>query len=240
VILLCGIIDVRAFSVLCCAGIPFSYAMTIQSSVLTLLKRAIRGTQSKLTVQFEVLRWRQKGSPVPPPPHVKHAFLQRQARVNRLHVFVETGTRYGDTLAAVGGSFDEMHSIELSPALFEAARERFKYNPKIRLWLGDSAEELPKVLAALQSPALFWLDGHYSGEGTARGDRDTPIVQELTHIANHKLSGSHVAVIDDARLFNGADGYPTLMDLKTYTAELGFKIMTVVDDMILLSSNPSA
>jgi len=204
-----------------------------------MLKHAIRGIRNRLITKLEILKWLRKGSPVPPPPFVKHAFLRRQARANRLGVFVETGTRHGDTLAAINRSFDEVHSIELSRSLFEAAKERFKDNAKVHLWLGDSAEELPKVLATLQSPALFWLDGHYSGQGTARGKSDTPISEELEHVAKHHLSDAHIVVIDDARLFDGTNGYPGLKELKDYAAKLGFKSMNVVDDMILLSSGAS-
>lgn len=204
-----------------------------------MLNTVIREVRNRLRIRLEILRWRRRGSPVPPPPYVKHAFLRRQARINHLGVFVETGTRHGDTIAAINRNFTEVHSIELSRALFETAKERFKNNAKVHLWLGDSAEELPKVLATLRSPALFWLDGHYSGDGTARGKSDTPINEELEHVANHKLSLSHVVVIDDARLFDGTDGYPRLADLKAYASRLGFKNMNVVDDMILLSSRPS-
>jgi len=67
-------------------------------------------------------------------------------------------------------------------------------------------------MARLQQPALFWLDGHYSGEVTAKGDKNTPIYEELTHIWNAPDLG-HVILIDDARCFGREAGYPSLEEL---------------------------
>jgi hypothetical protein len=79
---------------------------------------------------------------------------------------------------------------------------------------------------------LFWLDGHFSGEGTARGGEDTPIVTELNIIRSHQRN-DHVILIDDARMFRGADGYPTLDHLFTLLKEINpAYIVDVADDII--------
>ena len=64
--------------------------------------------------------------------------------------------------------------------------------------LGPESEAIIEELA---EPALLWLDGHYSGPGSAHGDLDTPIRAELEAavLAPH---GS-VILIDDARIFDG-------------------------------------
>src|SRR5262249_2110956 len=73
----------------------------------------------------------------------------------------------------------------------------------------------------ITEPCLFWLDAHYSGSHfgcqTARGPRDTPIIQELEHILTHPIM-SHVVLIDDARLFNGHNDYPTATELRDFIA----------------------
>jgi hypothetical protein len=180
--------------------------------------------------------WRMSGRQKVPPPVIKRAFLRRCARRGGLRVFVETGTFEGGTLEALRGSFDELHSIELSQTLYERAVAKFRDDPKIRIWLGDSGEIIPHVLEKISDPALFWLDGHFSGGNTARGVEDTPIRSELAHIAGHFLKDRHVVVIDDARLFNGTDGYPTLDDLSCFAAKLGFGLWQVEDDMIVLTA----
>jgi hypothetical protein len=71
---------------------------------------------------------------------------------------------------------------------------------------------LKRVLPSVREPALFWLDGHYSGAGTARGKADTPVLRELAHIlADPTLD--HVVIIDDARCFGTDPAYPGLPSL---------------------------
>jgi hypothetical protein len=52
----------------------------------------------------------------------------------------------------------------------------------------------------LQEPALFWLDGHYSGVDTGKDELDTPVSAELEAILGSPVKG-HVILIDDARCF---------------------------------------
>ena len=180
--------------------------------------------------------WRNEGCAGPPPAHFKRAFLRACQRRHGARIFVETGTFYGDTLAALRGSFDELHSIELDDVLFKRAVYRFSGDPKIRLWQGDSGSILPLVLSGLCQPIMFWLDGHYSGEGTARAGEDSPINQELRYVGEHFMRTSHLIVIDDARLFDGTNGYPTLGDLRAAAAGIGFSDMGLEHDMIILSA----
>jgi hypothetical protein len=65
------------------------------------------------------------------------------------------------------------------------------------------------VLRDLREPALFWLDGHYSGGFTGMGAKETPIVEEVEAIFAHEQKG-HVLLIDDARCFGTLPDYPTL------------------------------
>jgi hypothetical protein len=161
--------------------------------------------------------------------------LRKQARRYGLKVFIETGTWQGDTLAELRNSFDELHSIELSQTLHRKAAERFRDDTKIKLWQGDSGEVLADVLTSLCQPALFWLDGHVSGEGTARGTEETPIRRELLQISKHHLMLRHVVVIDDARLFDGSNGYPDLSSLRAEAVKMGFAAnMDITYDMITL------
>jgi hypothetical protein len=93
---------------------------------------------------------------------------------------------------------------------------------------------MPSVLETIHEPALFWLDGHYSGGDTARGDDDTPIRRELEHISKHPMRGRHLIVIDDLRCFDGQNGYPSLEGLRQFTQELGFSEIEQGKDCIVL------
>ena len=159
--------------------------------------------------------WRLAGSPIPPPHVVKQAVLRDYARRYGLDVLIETGTYYGDMVQAMTYAFRRIYSIELSEDLFRRSRNRFMGQAHIELICGDSARVLPSVLRRLTAPALFWLDGHYSGGVTARGPEDTPILAELDQILATTEDG-HVIVIDDARCFGADPAYPTLDVLRGF------------------------
>ena len=147
-------------------------------------------------------------SPAASPPHaVKVEAVLACARRHGIRQLVETGTFEGEMARKVRGAFDSIVTIELSPALAREARRKLRPYSRVTVLEGDSAEVLPRVLLDLRSPALFWLDGHYSGGITARGERDTPLLEELRAIAGHGVPG-HAVLIDDARLLGTGD-YPS-------------------------------
>ncbi len=179
-----------------------------------------------------LLRWNLAGRPVPPPHLVKQRAVRAYAEKFRLPVFVETGTYRGDMVEAVKRDFARVYSIELGVELHRLARERFAADPNVTILQGDSGEVLRGLLPGIDRPALFWLDGHFSEGDTARGALITPILSELDHILAHPLARRHVILVDDARLFNGEDDYPTLESLNAVLARAGFPACRVRDDII--------
>lgn len=169
-------------------------------------------------------------------PHVvKRWVVKSFAKQYGPRSFVETGTYLGDMLAAVRNHFDELYSVELSEELYQKAQQRFALDLRIKLYQGNSSQELGKILGRVGNKALFWLDAHYSGGNTARGCLDTPIMEELKQIFGHKNCG-HIILIDDARLFIGKDGYPTIDQLRDYLVlQEGNYEITVGHDIIRLT-----
>ncbi|AVP99869.1 hypothetical protein C7S18_23010 [Ahniella affigens] len=167
--------------------------------------------------QRALLDWRAAGRPAPPPHIVKQRFLRAHANAFQTPILVETGTFRGDMLAALAADFDKLYSIELSQELWQRARERFADKPHIELIQGDSGVEIKNLLPKLDRPALFWLDGHYSAGDTARGDKDTPILEELAAILEIKAP-QHLIVIDDARCFGSDPAYPTIAAITAFVA----------------------
>jgi hypothetical protein len=188
----------RAIIVL--VGARYAYRRSIGKVVAALRQRA----EPSLSVR----RWKREGRPVPPPPEVKKRVLLSYARDFGLRTFIETGTFLGDTTAAVRPHVDRVVTIEISSDLAEQARTRFASHTNVQVLEGDSGKLLPAILDELREPALFWLDGHYSGGITARGDEDTPVRTELHAILEHPVR-KHVILIDDARDFRGG-AYPTV------------------------------
>lgn len=178
------------------------------------------------------LRWRLAGKPVPPPHIVKQHIILGYQRRRRLRTFVETGTYTGEMISAVRRHFERIVSIELDARLYEAACRRFEGDAGVELLHGDSAELLPIVLRDLHEPAMFWLDGHFMGAGTGRGAVDSPLTDELRALLAHPVRG-HVVLIDDARLCVGADGYPSIDELRAMvTRERPGTLVTVDADII--------
>jgi hypothetical protein len=96
---------------------------------------------------------------------------------------------------------------------------------------------LPAILSRINKPCLFWLDGHYSAGGTAKGEKNTPIMEELTAIHFHPVK-NHIILIDDAREFYGENDYPTIQELRDFCGKMfpdhDFKIK---DDIIQIFPN---
>jgi hypothetical protein len=154
-------------------------------------------------------------------------------------VLVETGTFMGDTVQSLINEFDHLYSIELSDDLAARAKTRFTNDKHVTIMQGSSDAELPAILSKLTLPALFWLDGHYSGEfmyndefiKTAKGDLNTPVVKELALIFATGLP--HVVLIDDARMFTGHHDYPSISFLKKMLKSGNIKRqLTVARDII--------
>lgn len=163
--------------------------------------------------------WERAGRPAPPPHLAKQRTLTEYAREQGLRILVETGTYYGDMVEAMRHDFDRVYSIELSAELFERAKRRFKKARNVELVRGDSGIELGAIVQRLEQPALFWLDGHYSGGETAKGRDETPIYAELEHVLTGSDSG-HVVIIDDARLFGTDPAYPTIEELRAFVSAM--------------------
>ena len=117
------------------------------------------------------------------------------------HYFVETGSYEGDGIQmAIDVGFPQIYSIELQESLYENCCLRFVSSPQVKLFLGDSSNQLSLVLQEIDAPATFWLDGHYSAGITAKGKTNTPLLKEIEQIGEHHIK-THTILIDDIRQF---------------------------------------
>lgn len=177
------------------------------------------------------LQWVIAGRCIPAPPLVKQHILKQYQDRFRLGTIVETGTFTGETVEAFRSRSARVISIELEPALHAAARRRFASAANVTLMQGNSTALLPGILDELETPALFWLDGHYAGGGTA-GDGNSPLLQEVRAMLARPSRGD-VILIDDARQLTGKKGYVALDDLVALIrSERPRANVTVMDDII--------
>ena len=181
--------------------------------------------------QHELAEWESNGRPSPPPHIVKQKAIEQYRQRYGLNNFVETGTYLGDMVEAMRERFQTIYSVELSKKLHRRVSRQFKQYKHIHLLQGDSADRLKEIVSQLTSPAIFWLDGHYSGGMTAMGEKECPVREELAAIFTSDLS--HVILIDDARLFNGTHDYPDMSELAAIVQKTGrsYTIETT-DDII--------
>ncbi len=145
------------------------------------------------------------------------------AKEHKCKTLVETGTGQGDMIAATLGEFDWIYSIDLSNEACLSAANRFRIFDKVIILYGDSGEVLSQIVPLLSGPTLFFLDAHYCGGYSARGDTDTPILHEL-EILVPNLAKDDVILIDDWVHFGSNPEYPTPAELIAFVNSLDRRI----------------
>src|SRR5262249_31901086 len=145
-------------------------------------------------------------------PHLikQRAVLEYAARFG-LTTLVETGTYYGEMIAAVRKCFRRIYSIELNPRLAGLAQERFRKDLRVDVIEGDSQIVVPKLLETLHERCLWWLDAGYCGWVGETGNPNR-LSTELYAILSDDIR-DHVILMDDADGVNGEGGSPTLEQL---------------------------
>lgn len=144
--------------------------------------------------------------------------------------FAETGTNEGTTPEYIAQGwpwFQRIFTVELKLAAYVYAYQRLSRFPHVECFYDDSVRWLSGFCREPIPPTLFWLDSHWCGPGSARGEQECPLLGELAAIGGLEAKAkagsrqSHVVVIDDARLFTAppppphdAAEWPTLDDIK--------------------------
>ena len=110
---------------------------------------------------------------------------------------VETGTFLGNTTIALASLSDaKVHSIEINPQLFRAAKKRIDTHHKhlgIQLYRGSSDDVLVRLLKELnpdEHVLFLYLDAHWGA--------NLPLFSEID--ALNKWGGKFVAVVDDFQI----------------------------------------
>jgi hypothetical protein len=162
-----------------------------------------------------IRKWAALHKPVPPPHSVKQMAIEHYQSLYGYQVLVETGTYLGNMILAQKDNFAKIYSIELGEELYKNAVRRFRHQKHITLIHGDSSKVLDTITRQLDQPAIFWLDGHYSGGITAKGEKACPILGEIDAIMRYQAF-RQVLLVDDARCFTGKNIYPTIEELTEY------------------------
>lgn len=188
-----------------------------------------------------LLEWQARRFAAPSPDFIKRAVLLRLSLPDS--TWVETGTYHGDTTALLASVAKHVVSLEPEPRLFAAAQQRFANTPNVELLGATSEDAFPELLPRLDGKVCFWLDGHFSGGLTFKGQNDTPILHELTAIEAQLPRWPQVLVlVDDLRLFNGNvhsyGPYPPLRVLVDWAERL--KLTWHIEHDIFVAIKPKA
>lgn len=185
----------------------------------------------EVETQVDYSKWLKAGKPCPPNHSVKRVTIRKYRKESGFRTLIETGTYMGDMIYVQMNYFDKLYTIELSEHYYKLAVERFSRYPKVKPYHGDSATKLREITPVLTAPAIFWLDGHYSGGLTAKGASQCPVYGELNAILDTPYK--HIILIDDARLYNGENDYPTIEQLNGFLKEKNVNFDFSVEDDII-------
>ena len=175
---------------------------------------------------------------LPAPYYQKHTllldFFPEHAAV------IETGTYLGETTSVLAHHCTQVLTLEPYLPLYKYNSRRFRSAENVTVINASSEEGFEEALSTLCGPIAFWLDGHFSWEGT-HGEitNASPVEHELRVIGDYldkKLGPVYVA-IDDARLFTGVDGYPSEIAVKNFANKFGLSFFKFRDIYFLKSQD---
>ena len=154
------------------------------------------------------------------------------------HCFIETGTYMGATARWASENFEKVITIENAPAIFQSTSKRYSAIGNIEFIFGHTTEKLKEIVPALDAPAIFWLDAHWSG-GETYGSRDEcPVLAEIGII--NASAHPHCILIDDARLFTAppppphdSESWPDISGLLAAINAIAGRYTVIFDDVVI-------
>jgi hypothetical protein len=153
--------------------------------------------------------------------------------------FIEGGTFRAKTAKWAASHFRQVITIEASRILFDQLKPQHHVFPNINFLFGDTRDLLPAIVEALDGPAVFWLDSHWSAGDTFGVNDECPLLKELEIIESSPRE--HIILIDDARLFtqpppapHDPAAWPTFGEIHDVLDRRAAKrYIVIIDDVIV-------
>jgi len=162
------------------------------------------------------------------------------AKLSGATTFIETGTYRGTTTRGAAGHFESVFTMERAEGLYQQHHQDLRALGNVEPFFGDSKNLLREVVSRLgNQPAVFWLDGHWSGGETAGKNDECPVLSELDTLGHRQ---GDVILIDDASLFLSApplphqpDQWPTFPEIVNVLPKPPNQpFVQVIDDVIYI------
>jgi hypothetical protein len=184
-----------------------------------------------------------KGSPLNLHSLTKYRVISALARRVGATCLIETGTFLGVTAARCARSFDTVLTVELDAQLAARAAKVLAGLRNVTVYHGDAVTLLPQMLAHPGAgKTVVFLDAHYCGGNSARGDVPEPALAELDILASHRDRIVGI-VIDDFRCFGVEDGFPTKAQLlaaaEAHFPHPTFAIRALCDQIVIERARPA-
>jgi len=96
--------------------------------------------------------WILRGRPTRSPHLLKQKTVREYGEKYGLKTLVETGTYYGEMVAAMRNHFDRIYSIEYVSTLAERAAKKFGHYPHICIFCGDSRMVIARNSCDVERP----------------------------------------------------------------------------------------
>lgn len=179
-------------------------------------------------------------------PGIPREIVLELAKLSQASVFIETGTSIGTTTRWASGHFDSIFTIERSENLYNMHHKDLGQLKGVKTLQGDSRTVLPGIVAGLGNlRAVYWLDGHWSGEGTAGADDECPLLDELAGLTDRT---GDIILIDDARLVlhtpprpHKPEQWPTISEVIEGLSRPGCRRhIQIIDDVIFAIPDDAA
>ncbi len=168
---------------------------------------------------------------------MKYRVIRALAKRVGATCLIETGTLHGVTAARCARVFETVLTVELDAQLAARAAALLAKYRNVTVYQGDAVALLPQLLAHPGAgKSVVFLDAHYCGGNTARGEVPEPAIAELDILARSRDRIAGI-VIDDFRCFGVEDGFPSKAQLlaaaEAYFPHPDFAIRALCDQIVI-------
>ena len=185
----------------------------------------------------DLILWNKRGFLDNSPQFIKQKILKKNSIKNA--VWIESGTYLGSTTSFLSKISPHVHTIEPEKTLYLNAKKQF-FQCNVTCYNDTSENIIHLIIGNLDGEINFWLDGHYSGGITFKGDIECPVLKELETISQNLKKFKKICIfIDDARCFfegNEYVNYPSINKIIDWARNNNF-VWKVEHDIIILSYN---